>query len=82
MFGGLHTKSMAFMLDFLVDNKFNGIRVPLSLDMVLNPNARYPNSINYNENPDLQGLTSIQVLDKFFDGARARNILILLDQHR
>jgi endoglucanase len=33
-------------------------------------------------NPDLQGMSSLDVMDKLIDGARQRNLRILLDRHR
>lgn len=80
--GGLQTQSLTFYMDFLQKNGFNGLRLPFALDMALNPTKRFPQGINYNVNPDLQGLTAVEVLDKIFAAAASRGIVILLDQHR
>jgi endoglucanase len=41
-----------------------------------------PNGIDYGKNPDLKGLTSLQVLDKLVEQAGKRGIRIILDNHR
>jgi len=80
VFHGLWARDYKDLLDFLATNGFNGLRVPFYLELVLN-DAK-PDSINfYNMNADLQGLTSLQVLDKIIKAAADRGILIMLDLH-
>jgi endoglucanase len=75
-----------FLVDFLASNQFNAVRLPFSLDMVLgNPN---PSSISYgyctnnvNCNKDLQGLSSLQVMDKIINYMGSKGILVMLDMH-
>ena len=38
--------------------------------------------INYLQNPDLQGLTSIEVLDAIIEEAGAKGLKVVLDRHR
>ena len=46
------------------------------------PNAaNAPNSINYSLNPDLQGLSSLQILDKIVGYAGQLGLRIILDHH-
>ncbi|ELR21743.1 cellulase (glycosyl hydrolase family 5) subfamily protein [Acanthamoeba castellanii str. Neff] len=77
---GLWTsRSYLNLLDFLATNNFNAIRIPFYLDLVLND--AQPSSINYGANPDLQGLSSMQVMDKVVQAAAARGLLIMFDLH-
>ncbi len=59
---------------------YNTLRLPYSND-ILKPGTS-PSGINYLLNPDLQGLTSLQVMDKIVDGARQHGLRVLLDRHR
>jgi len=80
VFHGLWAQDYHYLLDFVKNNSFNAIRVPFYLELVLN-DAK-PNSINfYNMNTDLQGLSSLQVLDKIIAAAADRGLLIMLDLH-
>jgi len=80
VFHGLWTSnSYNFYLDFLVKNNFNAIRVPFHLHLVLND--AQPGSVNYASNPELQGLTSLQVMDKIIAAAAAKGLLVMLDLH-
>ncbi|KAG5179433.1 glycoside hydrolase superfamily [Tribonema minus] len=71
--------TMKQALDFLQANKFNALRVPVSLDTVLNAAAK----------PDAQSclpancgaLTTAQLLSQLFKECAARGILVLLDMH-
>ncbi|HEX3444330.1 MAG TPA: cellulase family glycosylhydrolase [Chthoniobacterales bacterium] len=77
---GLWVRSMDSMLDQIRGLGYNMIRVPFSTEM-LDPGST-PNGIAYNLNPDLQGLTGLQILDKLVAGARQRGLKIVLDRHR
>jgi endoglucanase len=41
-----------------------------------------PNGIDLAKNPDLAGLSPLQLLDKIVDGAKARGLKVILDRHR
>src|SRR5260370_9318974 len=58
---------------------FNTIRTPFS-NAIFNP-ANMPNGIAYNLNPDLQGLSSLQILDKIVAYAGQLGLRIILDHH-
>jgi len=77
---GLYARNWGTILDQLVALHYNLIRVPFS-DDIMKPGAM-PSNINYLLNPDLKGLTSLQVLDKIIAGCRARGLRVLLDRHR
>jgi len=86
VFHGLWSVDYNFVFDLLQKNGFNAMRIPFSLDLVLNDPA--PKSIsfgfcnnNVSCNLDLKGLTSLQVLDRMIQSARDRGIAIMLDMH-
>lgn len=57
--------NMNTLLDFTAQHGFNAIRLPFSADLALNMDARQPGNIDYSANPDLQGLTAGQVMDRW-----------------
>lgn len=77
---GLWTRSMGSMLDQIRDLGYNTIRVPYCNQM-LNAGS-VPNGIDFFQNPDLSGLSGLQILDKLVTGARSRGLKIILDRHR
>lgn len=80
---GLWSVSWRSVLDdFMVKQGVNMIRFPMSVEMALDMDASVPDHINYDQNPDLRGLTSGQVMDKIFDGCRERGILVMPNFHR
>lgn len=77
---GLWTRNYKDMMDQMVSEGFNTIRLPYSQDVL---HGQIPgDSIDFNINPDLQGLTSIQVMDKVIDYAGEIGLKIILDHHR
>jgi endoglucanase len=77
---GLWTRSMASFLDQMKSLGYNSVRVPFCSQMF--DAGSTPNSIDQNSNPDLVGLSPIQILDKLVAGAKARGLKIILDRHR
>jgi len=77
---GLWTRNWQAMLDQIASLGYNTIRLPFSDDALVP--GQMPQGINYNVNPDLNGLTSLEVMDKLVQGARARGLKIVLDRHR
>jgi endoglucanase len=78
---GLWSRDYKDMLDQIVSLKYNTLRLPYSDDILKSGTA--PNSINfYQMNEDLQGLTSLQVLDKIVDYAGQIGLRVILDRHR
>ncbi|MEW9699759.1 cellulase family glycosylhydrolase [Paenibacillus sp. SI8] len=77
---GLWSRSMDDMLDAMKNHGYNLIRLPFSNQMF--DTASVTNSIDFSKNPDLQGLTPIQVMDKLIAKAGARGMKIFLDRHR
>lgn len=76
---GLWTRNYKSMMDQMVDLGFNTIRLPFSNDTLRS--TATPN-INFGANPDLQGLTAMQVMDKIVDYAGQIGLRIILDHHR
>ena len=76
---GLWARNWQSMMNQMVQLGFNTIRIPYSEDIFNSANA--PNSINYQLNPDLQGLSSLQILDKIVNYAGQIGLRIILDQH-
>lgn len=77
---GLWTRSMDDVLDQIQERGYNLIRLPYSNQM-FDPGSA-PNSIDYDKNPDLKGLTPIQIMDKLIEKAGDRGMKIFLDRHR
>ena len=77
---GLHVRKLGDMLDQIKGVGFNVIRLPFS-NQLFDTNAT-PNGIDFNLNPDLVGLTGLQIMDKVISGAKARGLKVLLDRHR
>lgn len=77
---GLWTRSYQSMMDQMKSLGFNTIRIPFCNQM-FDANAR-PNSINDYENPDLAGLSSLEILDKIVQYADKIGLWIILDHHR
>jgi aryl-phospho-beta-D-glucosidase BglC (GH1 family) len=76
---GLWARNLADMMNQMAQLGFNTIRIPFS-NAIFDPNNR-PNSINFYLNPDLQGLSSLEILDKIVDEAGQLGLRIILDHH-
>ncbi len=76
---GLWARGYKDMMNQMVQLGFNTIRLPYSED-IFNP-ANVPNGINFSLNPDLQGLSSLQILDKIVAYAGQVGLRIILDEH-
>jgi chitinase len=77
---GLWTRGYKDMMDQMVDLGFNTIRLPFSSEMLHTTAA--PNGIDFGKNPDLQGLSALQIMDKIVDYAGEIGLKIILDHHR
>jgi len=76
---GLWARNYKDMMNQMAQLGFNTIRIPYSED-IFNP-ANVPSGINYSLNPDLQGLSSLQILDKIVAYAGQIGMRIILDEH-
>ncbi len=77
---GLWANSLDNLLYLIKNAGFNTIRIPLSIEN-LDENY-YPKTINYEINPQLSGLTSMEVLDLLIDKGCENDLYIILDNHR
>lgn len=77
---GLWQRNWQEVLDQVRDLGYNVIRLPFSNAMLL-PGAK-PTGIDFRKNPDLVNLTALEVMDRIIAGAGARDIRVILDNHR
>ncbi|WP_433188021.1 glycoside hydrolase family 5 protein [Actinoallomurus sp. CA-150999] len=77
---GLWSRGYKEMLDQIKGLKYNTLRLPYSNQLF--DSGSTPNSIDYNKNPDLQGLGGLQILDKIIAYAGQIGLKVLLDRHR
>ncbi|MHB1159876.1 MAG: glycoside hydrolase family 5 protein [Chloroflexota bacterium] len=78
---GLWSRNLDEMLDQVAELGFNTIRLPYS-NQALEPSSKVGEGVDFKFNPDLEGLTGLEVMDKVVEGAGKRGIKVLLDQHR
>ncbi len=83
--GGLTSQDYKTILQTIKSLGYNTVRMPMSNQMVESPS--YPSSISYSNssgaiNTDLQGLNSLQILDKIVNYAGTVGLKIILDNHR
>ena len=76
---GLWTRGYKSMLDQVKQLGFNALRLPFSNEMLRAGAAT--NSINYAQNPDLQGLTPLQCMDKVVAYCGQIGLRVILDRH-
>lgn len=82
---GLWAQDYKFILNAIKDNGFNVVRLPFSNEMVETdpvPTAMSFSNASGPINTDLQGLTSLQILDKIVSYAGDIGLHIILDNHR
>lgn len=77
---GLWARGYKDMMDQMKSLKYNTIRLPFS-SQLFDPGST-PNSIRFDLNPDLQGLSGIQIMDKIIDYAGQIGMKVFLDRHR
>ncbi|MFC9286087.1 cellulase family glycosylhydrolase [Streptomyces sp. NPDC057052] len=79
---GLWARDYKSMIDQIRTTGYNTLRIPFS-DDILKPGAM-PGSIDFSagKNAYLQGLTSLQVLDKIVGYAGRTGVKVILDRHR
>jgi endoglucanase len=77
---GLDVRNWHSMLDQIVAAGFNMIRLPYC-NQLLAATTR-PTTVNYGLNPDLQGLSGLELLDQLVKGAGSRGLKVILDRHR
>ena len=79
---GLWSRDYKSMIDQMRSLGYNTLRLPFSDDIL--KSGTMPDSINFSSgmNADLQGLTSLQVMDKIVAYAGQDGMKVILDRHR
>ncbi len=77
---GLWADSYQHHLESMKSLGFNVIRMTFSDEMF--DSSAVTNGIDYSKNPDLMGLTRLQVYDKVIDYAGKMGMKVILDHHR
>ncbi|MET7698042.1 cellulase family glycosylhydrolase [Streptomyces sp. NPDC005485] len=79
---GLWSRDYKSMIDQMKSLGYNTIRLPYSDDIF--KSGTVPNSIDFSsgKNTDLQGLDSLQVMDKIVSYAGQDGLKVILDRHR
>lgn len=77
---GLWTRGYKDMMNQMVALGFNTIRLPFSSEMLHSTSA--PSGIDFSKNPDLKGLSALQIMDKIVGYADQVGLKIILDHHR
>lgn len=77
---GLWARNYQSILSQIKTLGFNTIRLPFSDDIFKSTST--PNGIDFALNPDLRGLSSLQIMDKIVAHAGQLGLRILLDRHR
>ena len=83
--GGLTSQDYKVILQTIKTQGFNTVRIPLSNQMVESPSV--PSSVGFSNgggaiNSDLNGLNSLQILDKIVSDAGTLGLKVILDNHR
>ncbi len=76
---GLWTRNWKDMITQMQSLGFNAMRVPFCPQTL---HGASPGSIDYSQNSDLQGMSSLQVMDKIINEFSSRGMYVLLDFHR
>lgn len=77
---GIWSRKWTDILQQIKTFGFNCVRLPFS-DSILN-DANKPNGIDTAQNPDLVGLTPLQIMDKIIAYGASIGLRFVLDQHR
>jgi endoglucanase len=77
---GLWSRNYKDMLNQIESLGYNTLRLPYSNQLFDAGSA--PNGIDFRLNPDLQGLTGLEIMDKIIGYASQIGLRIILDRHR
>jgi endoglucanase len=77
---GLWARSYGDMLDQIVGAGFNCLRLPFSNELFTTTEP--PNGVDFTKNPDLEGMSGLEIMDTVIVAAGTRGLKIILDQHR
>jgi len=77
---GLWARNYDDMVGQIAAAGFDTIRLPFS-NQLLEPGIR-PRAIDFEKNPDLQGLSGLEVMDQIIASANRHGLSVILDRHR
>ncbi|MCI0754186.1 cellulase family glycosylhydrolase [Teichococcus vastitatis] len=77
---GLWARGYKEMMDQMKAEGFNAIRLPFSSELL--HTTQVPNGIDFSKNPELAGLSGLEVMDRIIDYAGEIGLRIILDHHR
>ena len=77
---GLWSRGYVEMMDQMKAEGFNTIRMPFS-DELFDAGST-PNGIDFSKNPDLQGLSGLEIMDRIVAQADDLGMRVILDHHR
>lgn len=77
---GLDRRDYGAVLQDVKALGYNVVRIPFDSDSV--QPGRMPSGINYQANPELRGLTSLEVLDRIVNTCRELGLKVILDRHQ
>jgi endoglucanase len=83
-FFGLDKCSLEESMDLMAARGFNLLRIPICVEMIKEwQNGTYVNTanVNYAENPTLDGMNSLQILDYAVDYLKRTGMKIMFDMH-
>ena len=79
---GLDRRALGGLLEQVKTLGYNTLRLPYSNDVLREGVYPEPAAVSATLNPELRGLSTLQVLDRIVAAARARGLRIVLDRHR
>ncbi len=77
---GLWSRGYVEMMDQMKAEGFNTIRLPYSDELF--DTGSTPNGIDYSKNPDLEGLSGPEIMDRIIAQADEIGMRVILDHHR
>lgn len=77
---GLWSRGYVEMMDQMKAEGFNTIRLPFSDELF--EAGSTPNGIDFSQNPDLEGLAGIEIMDRIVAQADEIGMRVILDHHR
>jgi endoglucanase len=78
--GGLGSRNWQELLDQVASLGYNAIRIPITNEAI--ESGQPVGNVDFALNPDLSGLTGLEVLDRLVEGARRRGLKVVLDRHQ
>lgn len=75
---GLWAREWKSMIAQMKTLGFNAVRIPFCPDTIRGTSV---STVDYSKNPDLNGLNSLQVMDKLMDEFNRQQMYVLLDHH-